>query len=112
MKTKKQICAGFQEAVCDVLTRKCLHAAKKHGLKTLVVGGGVSANSRLRRMLLTAAPKAGLGVIFPPMALCQDNAAMIAALGHAMHKEGRQDRLDLSAYSDFMMNKDFMVSKA
>jgi len=101
LRTKSQICAGFQEAVCEVLTKKSLRAAKRTGLKTLVVGGGVSANSRLRRMLAGEAAKTGLRVIFPPMALCQDNAAMIAALGHAMYKEGRKDGLDLSGYPDF-----------
>lgn len=101
LRTKKQICAGFQESVCEVLVKKSIRAAKKHGLKTLVVGGGVSANSRLRRMLTGEGSKSGIRAIFPPMALCQDNAAMIASLGAAMHKSGKRDGLGLSGYADF-----------
>ena len=101
LRTKKQICAGFQESVCEVLVQKSVRAAKKYGLKTLVVGGGVSANSRLRRMLMNHGSRSGLRVIFPPMALCQDNAAMIAALGAAMYKSGKHDRLDMGGYPDF-----------
>ncbi len=101
LRTKKRICAGFQEAVCEVLTQKSIRAAKKYNLKTVVVGGGVSANSRLRQMLVKETRKEGLDVIFPPMALCQDNAAMIACLGYAMHKSGQRDTLDLAGYPDF-----------
>lgn len=102
--TKKNICAGFQEAVCDVLVKKSLDAAKKEGLKAIVVGGGVSANSRLRSKLAAAARKEGIRAVFPPMALCQDNAAMIAALGTALHREGRADSLDLQSYPEFRLN--------
>jgi len=98
---KKAVCAGFQEAVCDVLVKKSLRAAKLHGLGTLVAGGGVSANSRLREKLKQAAGEEGIKVVFPPLEFCQDNAAMIAGLGTALFREGRWDTLDLSSYSDF-----------
>ena len=101
LRVKRQICAGFQEAVCDVLVRKSLHALRTQRLKTLVVGGGVSANSRLRERLTRATREAGARAVFPPMSLCQDNAAMIAALGEALYKEGRRDKLDLNGYPDF-----------
>jgi N6-L-threonylcarbamoyladenine synthase len=101
LKTKKQICAGFQEAVCEVLVKKAVQAMKKHRLDSCVVGGGVSANSRLRRMLTGAAAKEGFRVVFPPLLLCQDNAAMIAALGTALYKAGQRDGLDLAGYADF-----------
>lgn len=100
-RTKKAICAGFQEAVCDVLVAKTLAAAKREGLKRVVVGGGVSANTRLRTKLKAAAAKEKLAVVFPAMMLCQDNAAMIAGLGSALFKEGKKDDLKLSAYADF-----------
>jgi tRNA A37 threonylcarbamoyltransferase TsaD len=48
------------------------------------------------------APKAGVRAVFPPLALCQDNAAMIAALGAALYREGRRDTLDLASYPDFV----------
>ena len=102
LKIKKQICAGFQEAVCEVLTRKTLQAMKKYRLKTCVVGGGVSANSRLRRMLGLAAVKEGRKVIFPGPALCQDNGAMIAALGSALYRSGKRDALTVGGYANFL----------
>ena len=101
LKAKKEICAGFQEAVCDVLVEKSVRAAQMHGLRSIVVGGGVSANTRLRQKLAAAAKKAGVQTFFPEMAFCQDNAAMIAALGAALHREGRQSALDMAGYPDF-----------
>jgi len=101
LKHKKEISAGFQEAVCDVLVEKALRAARKEKLRTVIVGGGVSANSRLREKLRSAGKKEGLQVTFPGLVFCQDNAAMIAGLGAALYKEGRRDGLDLSGYSDF-----------
>ncbi len=106
LKIKKQLCAGFQESVCEVLVKKTIRALKKHGLKTCVVGGGVSANTRLRWMFEQASKKEGFRVIFPAPSLCQDNAAMIAALGQALYRAGKRDELDLAAYAHFMENKD------
>lgn len=99
---KKDLCAGFQEAVCEALIGKSLEAAKREGLDSLVVGGGVSANSRLRELLKRKAAPNGLRVIFPRGEFCQDNAAMIAALGAALYKEGRRDALNIAAYADFL----------
>lgn len=98
---QKAICAGFQETVCDVLVAKTVAAAKREGLKTVIVGGGVSANSRLRAKFKTTSRQEGLKVVFPDMAYCQDNAAMIAGLGTALFKEGKKDGLELSSYADF-----------
>ena len=102
LKLKKALCSGFQEAVCDVFVEKSIRAAKIQGLRSIVVGGGVSANSRLRYKLRLAAKKERLRVIFPDFYLCQDNAAMIAALGTALYREGKTDTLNLSSYCDFM----------
>ena len=106
LQIKKEIAAGFQEALCDVLVRKALLAAGRHRLKSIMVGGGVSANSRLRTKLKEAAKAAGFKVIFPSGGLCQDNAAMVAALGAALYKErpsayGRKKGLDLPGYPQF-----------
>ncbi len=103
LRLKKEICAGFQEAVCDVLVKKSIMAARAQGLSRLVVGGGVSANTRLREKLSSAAGKAGLKVVFPAPFLCQDNAAMIAGLGAALYRQGKKDPLELSSYSDFQL---------
>ena len=87
--------------MCEVLVKKSLRAAKTHGLKTLVVGGGVSANSRLKQLFAAGSKKEGVRVVFPSMAFCQDNAAMIAALGTALYREGRRSSLDFAAYPEF-----------
>jgi len=75
-----QVAYAFQESVVNVLTEKSLKACKKLKVKTLLVGGGVAANSALRRHLQIRAPAQGVDVFFPPMSLCLDNAAMIAGL--------------------------------
>jgi N6-L-threonylcarbamoyladenine synthase len=73
------VAASFQEAVVDVLVAKLIAGAADAGAKTLVLGGGVAANSRLRTRLLAAAESSGSRVLLPPPALCTDNGAMIAA---------------------------------
>ncbi|MFN8035057.1 MAG: tRNA (adenosine(37)-N6)-threonylcarbamoyltransferase complex transferase subunit TsaD [Acidimicrobiia bacterium] len=73
------VAASFQEAVVDVLVEKLVAAADDAGAETLVLGGGVSANHRLRTRTLDAATDTGRRVFLPPLALCTDNAAMIAA---------------------------------
>ena len=105
LKTKKQLCAGFQESVCEVLIHKAVRALKKYGLKTCVVGGGVSANTRLRRLFDAASKKESFRVVFPQAALCQDNGAMIAALGEALYRAGKRDKLDLAGYAHFTENQ-------
>ena len=72
------VAASFQEAVVDVLTRKLVAAADDAGTPTLVLGGGVAANSRLRARVGEAAEGTGRRVFLPPLALCTDNGAMIA----------------------------------
>ncbi|HZJ26684.1 MAG TPA: tRNA (adenosine(37)-N6)-threonylcarbamoyltransferase complex transferase subunit TsaD [Acidimicrobiia bacterium] len=73
------IAASFQEAVVDTLVSKLLAAADEIGASTLVLGGGVAANSRLRTRVADAALDTGRDFYLPPLALCTDNAAMIAA---------------------------------
>lgn len=79
--SKSKIAYAFQDSVVRVLVAKSLEACRRRKVKTLVVGGGVAANSALRQQLQAEALKAGVSVYFPPMALCLDNAAMIAGLG-------------------------------
>lgn len=98
---RKGIAAGFQEAVCDVLVQKALMAVKRYRVRSLVVGGGVSANTRLAFKMRAAAKKEDVKVIFPASGLTQDNAAMIAALGAALFKEGQKSGLDLAGYPRF-----------
>lgn len=84
------IAASFQAAVVDTLVKKCLMALKKTGVKKIVLGGGVSANSALRRALKEAGKKEGVGVYFPPKRLSTDNAAMIAAIGYQHLQRGER----------------------
>ncbi len=88
------LCASFEAAIAETLTRKCIRAAEREGLDTVVVGGGVACNARLRRTLADAGERAGLRVRFPPPAWCTDNAVMIAALGHELWRAGEVVGLD------------------
>lgn len=78
------IAAGFQEAVVDALLTKAFLALDNAGLNMLVIGGGFSANSRLRELAYERAKVRGVSVHIPPIRYCTDNGAMIAALGWEM----------------------------
>jgi len=94
------VAASFQEAVCDVLTAKAIEACRAHGVDTLVIGGGVAANSRLRVLAEQRASRAGIRVRVPRPQLCTDNGAMVAALGSHLVAAGvAPSRLDLPADS-------------
>ncbi|HEX6077859.1 MAG TPA: tRNA (adenosine(37)-N6)-threonylcarbamoyltransferase complex transferase subunit TsaD [Micromonosporaceae bacterium] len=75
------VAASFQEAVCDVLIRKAIDACRENGVDTLLIGGGVAANSRLRAMAERRCADAGITPRVPRPKLCTDNGAMVAALG-------------------------------
>ncbi len=93
------VVASYQEAIMDVLVEKTLRAARENNIRQLVVCGGVAANTRLRQRFAEATAKNSMDLFIPPMVLCTDNAAMIAALGEIMLKNGRRDSLDLNAVS-------------
>lgn len=94
------VAASFQEAVCDVLTRKAIDAARDLGIECMVIGGGVAANSRLRSLAEERAAGYGIRVRIPSPGLCTDNGAMVAALGSSLVARGRAPSdLDLSADS-------------
>lgn len=94
------IAASFQEAVVDVLTAKAVRAATEHGLTTLLLGGGVAANRRLRELLAQRCAAAGLELRIPPVSLCTDNGAMVAVLGAQLVAAGvAPSALDLGADS-------------
>ena len=93
------LCASFQHTVCDILTQKLFSAAKDLGIKTIVAAGGVCANSGLRSMLKEKADKQGCSLYYPPLSLCGDNAAMIAAQGYYEFIKGVRASLSLNAYA-------------
>lgn len=75
------IAAAFQEAVVDVITSKAVLACREHGITDVLLGGGVAANSRLRELTGQRCASAGITLHVPPLDLCTDNGAMVAALG-------------------------------
>jgi len=83
------VAAAFQEAVVDVLVRKALLACAEHGVDSLLIGGGVAANSRLRVVAEQRCAGAGVRLRVPRPGLCTDNGAMVAALGSEMVRRGR-----------------------
>jgi N6-L-threonylcarbamoyladenine synthase len=94
------VAASFQEAVCDVLTRKAVDAAASEGIEDILIGGGVAANCRLRVLAQERAAARGIRVRVPRPGLCTDNGAMVAALGSEVVARGRQpSALDLPADS-------------
>lgn len=93
------VCAGFQEAIVETLVDKTLNAARKNGVETVVIAGGVACNSRLRRLSEERIEGEGISVFMPSPSLCTDNAAMIAALGHHMYEDDRISSFDISPYS-------------
>ncbi|MCQ2576136.1 MAG: tRNA (adenosine(37)-N6)-threonylcarbamoyltransferase complex transferase subunit TsaD [Treponema sp.] len=92
--SKENMCAAFQETAVKTLVKKLLLAADDTGLKTVVCGGGVAANSRLRAML---ADRKDLNCIFPPLKLCGDNGAMIAGVAYHFLERGDRTTFDTTA---------------
>ena len=86
---KADVAASFQESIVDVLLQKSLAACKATGIDSLVIAGGVAANSRLRAVAEERCAKAGIRLRIPSPALCTDNGAMVAALGSLMVSVGR-----------------------
>ena len=84
------VAASFREAVVDVLVTKALDACERYGVPRLLLGGGVIANKRLRDVALERAEAAGVAVRIPPLRLCTDNGAMIAALAAELISSGRR----------------------
>lgn len=86
---RNDVCASFQAAVVDTLAEKTFAAAGRYGLKTIVVGGGVAANSSLRTAFTARGKREKRSVFLPPLDLCTDNAAMVACTGYYRFKRGR-----------------------
>ncbi|MCD4830924.1 MAG: tRNA (adenosine(37)-N6)-threonylcarbamoyltransferase complex transferase subunit TsaD [Anaerohalosphaeraceae bacterium] len=91
------IAASFQAAVIDVLVKKASRAAKKIGAKTILLGGGVAANSALREALEEMAEASGRKLLVAPRKYCTDNAVMVASLGYYKYKAGMFADMGLEA---------------
>ena len=91
------LCASLRFTVAQILVEKTIAAAKESGMKTIVMAGGVSANSALRRQMQEACDKEGFSLFMPPLSLCGDNAAMIGAQGYYEFIAGHRADLSLNA---------------
>jgi N6-L-threonylcarbamoyladenine synthase len=91
------VAASFQEAIVDVQVSKTIAAAKGRRVDTILLGGGVVANTRLRERMSEAGGAEGLRVLYPSLDLCTDNGAMIAAVGAARLARGERSSLDIAA---------------
>jgi N6-L-threonylcarbamoyladenine synthase len=100
------VAASFQEAVVDVLTAKAVAACREQGVETLVIGGGVAANSRLRALASSRCEAAGIALRVPRPGLCTDNGAMVAALGsHLVAAGAVPSGLDIPADSSMSVSE-------
>ena len=90
------LAASFQESVVNVLIKKSLLACKRKNVKQLLIGGGVAANSYLRKRLIASGKEAGVDCFFPYIGLCMDNAAMVGGLAYFLYKQGARDSLYLN----------------
>ena len=93
------LAASFQAAVVEVLIEKSLRACARTSARTLLVAGGVARNRALRENLVSRCNTADIKVIFPPLNLCTDNAAMVARTALFHFRNGRTDSLDIRAYA-------------
>jgi N6-L-threonylcarbamoyladenine synthase len=91
------ICAGFQSTVVDVLVQKTIRAAEQYKVRDIAVAGGVSANSRLREEMKSAAEAKGLRFFIPKFEYCTDNGAMIAEVGYRKFQRTLFSAMDVTA---------------
>ncbi len=87
-----EIAYSFQDSVVGILVKKSIAACLQKKVKTLLIGGGVAANSALRQKLSAEGEKHGIKIFLPPLSLCLDNAAMIAGAGYHHFSRGKPKR--------------------
>ncbi|MEX0780722.1 MAG: tRNA (adenosine(37)-N6)-threonylcarbamoyltransferase complex transferase subunit TsaD [Balneolales bacterium] len=99
------LCASISHAITEILARKMEMAANQTGVNTILLAGGVSANSMLRQKIETLAEKKGLSLYIPKPVYCTDNAAMIAVTGYLKAREGKYDDLHMKPFARINTDK-------
>ncbi len=101
---REDICASFQEAVVEVLVEKTVRACRRNRHHSIILGGGVASNRRLRQEMTYRCHREGLSLHIPAPIFCTDNAAMVALAGYYQLQQGNLLALDDDAYSRSPLN--------
>ncbi len=101
----EDVCASFEEAVCEVLIEKTFKAAEKFKIPRIIVAGGVASNKRLRELFYEKTKVKKFEIYFPSPEFCTDNAAMVGIVGYYKWKKGLWDNLEKEAYARAIFKK-------
>lgn len=104
---KPGLCASFQRTVCDILADRVMRAMEATGYRTLVVAGGVSANSGVRARMEAECQKRGYELHLPPLKYCGDNAAMVGSQAYYEYLAGNVAGMDLNATASMPISQAF-----